>query len=57
MAVLRKKLSKDTEIHRADNIRVMQVCTSVTNVQSAFDTIFVLPGECVFAERDQCLAF
>ena len=25
VASLRKKLSKDTEIHRADNIRVMQV--------------------------------
>ena len=29
VAALRKKLSKDTEIHRMDNIRVMQVRTSV----------------------------
>ena len=29
VAALRKKLSKDTEIHRMDNIRVMQVCTGV----------------------------
>ena len=29
VASLRKKLAKDTEIHRKDNIRVMQVYTSV----------------------------
>ena len=27
VASLRKKLSKDTEIHRADNVRIMQVGT------------------------------
>lgn len=26
VASLRKKLAKDTEIHRADNVRIMQVC-------------------------------
>lgn len=26
VASLRKKLAKDSEIHRADNVRIMQVC-------------------------------
>ena len=31
VASLRKKLSKDTEIHRADNVRIMQVCAALLN--------------------------
>ena len=31
VASLRKKLAKDTEIHRKDNIRVMQVHTHSTS--------------------------
>ena len=29
VASLRKKLVKDTEIHRADNVRIMQVCNGM----------------------------
>ena len=31
VASLRKKLVKDTEIHRADNVRIMQVSTLLAN--------------------------
>lgn len=30
VASLRKKLAKDSEIHRADNVRIMQVCITLT---------------------------
>ena len=36
VAALRKKLSKDTEIHRMDNIRVMQVGTPCTYICSTY---------------------
>lgn len=29
VASLRKKLAKDSEIHRADNVRIMQVCITL----------------------------
>lgn len=36
MASLRKKLAKDSEIHRADNVRIMQVgpITRITEVST-----------------------
>ena len=37
VASLRKKLSKDTEIHRADNIRVMQVRDSHMRINQSND--------------------
>ena len=34
VASLRKKLAKDSEIHRADNVRIMQVCNISINKPS-----------------------
>lgn len=36
VASLRKKLAKDTEIHRADNVRIMQVITCNKLVKEPF---------------------
>ena len=42
MAALRKKLAKDTEIHRQDNIRVMQVGSS--GLEFSLPSFFFLPA-------------
>lgn len=41
VASLRKKLTKDTEIHRADTIRVMQVSVHVFMKQYLFLCLYV----------------
>ena len=45
VASLRKKLSKDTEIHRADNIRVMQVRDSHIDFASFLSYAFMNESE------------
>ena len=47
VASLRKKLAKDTEIHRMDNIRVMQVGWIWHIVM--FTLLALYQGKCVFA--------
>lgn len=42
VASLRKKLEKDNEIHRADNVRIMQVSTNVMKIFPALKRTFNL---------------
>ena len=53
VASLRKKLAKDTEIHRKENIRVMHVCNITRQCYTSKDLSSIHTGKCLTIERDQ----
>lgn len=59
VASLRKKLAKDSEIHRADNVRIMQVWMTLTRarlierMKAMTLENFWFTGKCIINKRDQ----
>lgn len=50
---LKYKLSKDSEIHKADNIRIMQVISIILKISSTSGKFIFQIGKCNFDKRSK----